>query len=263
VSFSRFKCCFAGAVLASALAGCAIFPATYGGAPLEGRVVEAKSGRPLDGVIVVQYWELRRPTVVGHSNFAGALHLEETVTDTEGRFAFKPWGMVSAPPGTFIHPISPFLSFFKPGFLATGQSNFLPEAYGAHARFWALRSDWDGKTIELEPADPVSPQYAGRLSSQHSGFGSVYRNTCDWLKMPRMMVATSEEDQRLAGAGIRSYAPNLEQLSARCGAPASRNDSGEETATPLSRLPRLLVGLACRAAREQRFNRDLRKACFA
>lgn len=209
---------FAGIVLASALAGCAIFPTTYGGAPLEGRVVDAKSGQPLEGVIVVQFWELRRPTVVGHSDFVVAVHLEETVTDAQGRFAFKPWGPVTAPAGTFIYPNSPELSFFKPGFLASGESNFLPEADGAHARSRALRSDWHGKTIELEAADPLSTQYADRLGTHHSSFGKVYRNTCDWLKMPRMMAAMSEEHKRLARAGIRSYLPDLEQLAARCGA---------------------------------------------
>lgn len=206
--------------LAILLASCAAFPKGYGGAPLEGRVIDARTKQPLEGVIVVQYWELRRPTVVGHSNFAGVLHVDETVTDKDGRYTFGRWGPVTVPAGgVIVYSGSPDLSFFKPGYIPAGRGNYLPEAYGAHERSSAMWSDWRGKTIELEPASNSLKDYARRLVSQDISFSAMYGGSCDWLKIPRMVSALHKEKMRLSQAGVSSSITDIDQLAEKgnCG----------------------------------------------
>src|SRR5207249_9092134 len=61
----------------------------YQAEPLAATVVNADSGEPLEGVIVVAHWEVQSP-------YNGAAVAEvmvmETMTDTQGKFAFPAWG---------------------------------------------------------------------------------------------------------------------------------------------------------------------------
>lgn len=207
------------AALAILFASCALLPTNYGGAPIEGLVIDARTKKPLEGVIVVQYWELRRPTVLGHSNFAGVLHIDETKTDSQGRYAFRRWGPMVAPVGTIVDSNSPSIRYFRPGYLPRGESNYLPEAYEAHALSSALRSDWSGKTIGLDSVDNRLDEYENRLISQDVRFASMYRETCDWLKIPMMIGMVHKEKERLRQLGISSSITDIDQLSARstCG----------------------------------------------
>jgi len=207
--------------LLAGLSGCAAFPTSYGGAPLNGRVVDANTKQPIEGAIVVQYWRLLRPTLVGHSNFAGVLHIDETVTDKNGRYSFIAWGPVAAPSGTYVDSNSPEISLFKLRYLPNGKGNYLPEAYGAHGGRGSMRSDWDGKTVELEPSGLALEDYATRLSVYRTSlYEAIFLgNSCEWLKIPRTVVALHSEKKRLAQAGISSALMYVEQLPAqdRCG----------------------------------------------
>jgi hypothetical protein len=206
---------FSATVLLASLAACAT---NYGGAPLSGRVVDAQTKQPLEGVIVMQYWELRKPTVVGHSEFAGVLHLEETVSDRQGQYSFRSWGPVSVPFRTVVYPTSPSLYLFKPGYLLEGQSNFARSRPSeAHEDSRSLRSEWDNHTFELKPA-AGSRDYDRLMQEFQSNFSFIFRKVtyqpdCHWVKIPRMISEIYKEKQKLLRAGDSSViAVDLERF---------------------------------------------------
>jgi hypothetical protein len=120
-----------------------------GGSPIylakgvHGRVVDAETGRPLAGVVVVARWPkyggLLHPTTLGY--FA----LQEAVSDADGRYAIPGWGPRLRGRGTPERD-RPRLWFFKAGYV-----NFTPNnVFRGSPWDVVLRSDWDGKTVELQ-----------------------------------------------------------------------------------------------------------------
>jgi hypothetical protein len=70
------------------------FAMNYWAEAIEAWVVDADSGRPLDGVIVVAHWELRYGLEGGGTH---QLMVMEAVTDQQGRFHFPAWGPKEIP----------------------------------------------------------------------------------------------------------------------------------------------------------------------
>ncbi len=72
------------------LPGCFYYAYHYDG-PYEGRVVDAETGEPIEGAVVLGIWKTFTPTV------AGAVHqfhdAEERVTDMDGEFRFRGQGI--------------------------------------------------------------------------------------------------------------------------------------------------------------------------
>ena len=66
------------------------WPPFYWALPVHGQVVEAETGTPLAGVIVVAEWELQGATPAGALDL-GHVALMETVTNREGHFTLW-WG---------------------------------------------------------------------------------------------------------------------------------------------------------------------------
>ena len=103
----------AGVACGGALAG-------YSGAPIRGRVVDAATGAPLPGVIVVARWHLESWL---HGEDAGNLLLTETQTDADGVYAFAGWGPRRTAPGRALERRAPRLYFFKPGYAVRQLAN--------------------------------------------------------------------------------------------------------------------------------------------
>lgn len=71
-------------------AGCVYSVARYDG-PYEGKVIDADSGQPLEGAVVLGVWYKERPTVAGAVvTFYDAT---ETLTDKNGNFKIKGQGL--------------------------------------------------------------------------------------------------------------------------------------------------------------------------
>jgi hypothetical protein len=80
--------------------------------PWRGQVVDAETGAPLEGVVVLGVW---------HKVSPGAMHprrefydVDEVLTDSDGRFAIPPRSRITANP--FVNLDGPRLTMFKPGF---------------------------------------------------------------------------------------------------------------------------------------------------
>lgn len=70
-------------------AGCA-YPIRYDG-PYEGRVIDADTGKPIEGVVILGVWYKEEPTVAGAvSSYYDA---KETVTDINGEFEISGLGL--------------------------------------------------------------------------------------------------------------------------------------------------------------------------
>jgi hypothetical protein len=79
------------ALLTLWLGACSAIPMS-GGSPVSGRVVEAGTGRPIEGAIATVYWEGVVPIKGSHT----CVHVETAVTDTDGRYRTHEW--------SFDHP---------------------------------------------------------------------------------------------------------------------------------------------------------------
>jgi hypothetical protein len=77
---------FAVLLVALCSAACSAVPVS-GGSPASGRVTEAGSGRPIEGAVVVVYWEGTVPIKGSHA----CVHVETAVTDREGRYRTHEW----------------------------------------------------------------------------------------------------------------------------------------------------------------------------
>lgn len=85
-----------------------------------GRVIDAKSGEPIEGVVVLGYWEKEYPTVAGPKHeFYDA---EETVTDKNGEFAIAGKGL------RLLSNLAPMrVVIFKAGYSSNGMIWEKPE----------------------------------------------------------------------------------------------------------------------------------------
>ena len=139
--------------------------------PWKAQVVDAATGQPLDGVVVLMYWIKYTGSFAG---WAGGefYDAEEVVTGPDGRFVV---------PSRWVFTLNPFkkvtrdMVIFKPGY---GHWRF------RDAKEWEKLPDWERKARREE---------AGK---QFEGEGVV---------MELLPLKTREE--RLKFYGLRSYAP--------------------------------------------------------
>ena len=184
-------------------------PSAYSAHPIQGWVVDASTGQPLEGVIIVAQWILYE-TSVGGQNPRKRLEVLETVTGPDGGYAFPGWGpkpnlpTVTWPLGyacCFLTNRDPKLSFFKPGYRPQTVLNRRSSESSVRT------SDWDGKTIELEPFKDTRNKWARELDFLQ---GSLGWGDLDWRTCPKMVLAIEEERQRFGFSP--SEVPSLSSL---------------------------------------------------
>jgi len=198
-SFVRHLLVLAVALFWLPLAGCATF---YRAEAIEGWVVDAETGKPLEGVIIVANWELK-------GGFEGGtpideLQILETLTDSNGRYSFPAWGPKVIPRIGYLGGDSPGLSLFKPGFRAGGFSNLYWQTYGTSNFFY------NKKMLKLERFRGTPAEYAEHLSSLSSslenvGYSVGYESGdwCGWQSFPKMLRALDKLEGEFRAAGVR------------------------------------------------------------
>lgn len=195
-------------------------PDTYSALPIAAQVVDDESGSPLEGVIVVAQWMPVREVVPGmaYRSMGDTLRIEETVTDAEGRFRFPGWGPVPRPARLHLEHNDPRILLFKAGHYPRQVAN---EPRTKYSQAQVRVSQWDGKTIRLRRFTGQPQTYAvqdGRFRHEVSVDGSLRdlafrvgnlqgrlgwdRDTDDWKRFPRMVVALANERERLEAAGL-------------------------------------------------------------
>lgn len=67
---------------------------------IHGQVVDAETGKPLEGAIIVVQWQPYFVRAVAHApGHSGSIHTYEALTDKEGRYAIPAWGPKPVPVG--------------------------------------------------------------------------------------------------------------------------------------------------------------------
>jgi hypothetical protein len=185
----------AAVLLSVPLVGCAML---YRAEAIEGWVVDAETGKPLEGVIIVANWEVKGGLEGGVP--IAELQILETVTDENGRYSFPAWGPKLVPITGQLQGDSPGLMLFKPGYRAGGFSNLYSETYGTSTFFY------NKKTLKLERFKGTLAEYADALASLSStlwvvGFnvGDLSGDYCGWKSFPRMLRALNQLDAEFRG----------------------------------------------------------------
>lgn len=94
------------------VSSCALSPNGGTGPPLKGQVIDAETGKPLQGVVVLAYWTKYSASPGGWAGgeFSDS---EEVVTGPDGRFAIRPRPTYTIPAVT---KVSYDVVIFKPGY---------------------------------------------------------------------------------------------------------------------------------------------------
>jgi hypothetical protein len=192
-------------LLAGAALACLPAPAAaviYYAHSIEGWVLDARSGKPIEGVVVVAHWQLRAGSLGGGGPAIRELQISEAVTDEKGRYYFPSWGPRFALRGN-LESRSPELLYFKSGYRARGLANEW------HRGMDTTRSEWHGKTVKLEPFDGSPAEYAEHLSSLSAtlwivGFavGEHSGDYCGWKSFPRILSALDRVESDFRAAGV-------------------------------------------------------------
>jgi hypothetical protein len=169
---------------------------------IEARVVDALTGKPVQGAILVANWQLEGGFESGIA--VDQLKILETVTDVNGKFTIPAWG-----PKFAFHGRASFkwpqILVFKSGY----KSLRLTNEPKSGSQFTTM-SEWNGKTIALESFAGTLAEYVEHLASLSSTLENVGYNIgdqsgdwCGWKSFPRMLRALDDLEARLRSADVR------------------------------------------------------------
>jgi len=178
--------CLATALLMLLLAPCpSLAQVFFSGEKLSATVTESGSGKPIEGAVVVVYWQLEQGKLHGHDY--QVLHKAETVTDGQGNFYIEAWGPKYGGLFWSMGGASPYAYVLKGGYKFEVVSNYSVAVGGfrcpgsklaevsrgipTHTRSTIVAS-WNGCQIPLTQPTESPDNYAIRLAS-------IKRELCD------------------------------------------------------------------------------------
>ena len=190
-------------ILLTSCTGCASMIFGFSAESITATVVDAESNEPLQDVIVVAQWELRTNNIdPGGSQPAGPLKVMETVTDDKGQFHFPDWGPIYKFGARMLHH-DPELLFFKPDYkFKTLVNSWSSSPFKGYQAFRS--SDWDGKTIKLEPFRGSEAEYAEMVKrlDDRTDFARRGKN-CEWKSIPKLLSAIDSIAVEMESQGVK------------------------------------------------------------
>ena len=162
-------------------------PLMYSAKPIQGILVDAQTGEPLMGVIVVAQWIMHEP---GKGSWR-RLHVFETTTDSRGNYLIPGWGPKRNAwyPWTRLRDRDPEISFFKRGYSPFTIQNRWDR--NESMRF----SEWDEKTIKLQKFTGTLEEWARELGFLQTSL--AWGDVMDWRNVPKMTLAILQERGRI------------------------------------------------------------------
>lgn len=161
------------------LAGC-LYPARYDG-PYKGRVIDANTRKPIEGVVVLGTWSKGNRTV------AGVVHefydARETLTDKNGEFEISGVGLRVM---SNVEPMNVLI--FKAGYQHIGIGSW--ESFKEDGGLLRKKIEWDGDRA-------IIPLRKWTLKERLERFGSYYVNIPD--NMQRLMLKEIEKENKEIG----------------------------------------------------------------
>lgn len=117
---------------------------------IKGSVVDAETGKPIEGAIVIGMWAL---TQIPGEGFGGYAKIQVEITDKEGKFTipswttFKPWKLLSV-----THGLAPKIVIYKPGYKLYWSHKVVREGYPDHYEITAEEKQRIKEAASLNPA---------------------------------------------------------------------------------------------------------------
>jgi hypothetical protein len=198
---------------------------------IDSQVVDADTGAPLEGAIVVAHWELQQGSLTGDGLPCGAANVEEAVTGKDGRFHIAAWGPIKNHCGYMLQG-EPMLYVFKWGYSFHGFSN----TPGVET-ITVTHSEWNGRQMKLEKfanmdlTNARTGSYGAEFESLNSQLGlfiSDLPGECNWKRVPMALRELHSEQQQFIAAGfyVESIPSNLimqdasfMKVAPQCGSP--------------------------------------------
>jgi hypothetical protein len=187
------------------LAGCTV---TYHFAPIEARVVDAESGAPIEGAVVMANWELVKGSLDG-PRYYGQLEVMETVTDKDGRFQFAGFSK-SDSSGAELRESDPQVVIFKAGYEFQRFTNEYIDG-GAGLRLTKRAAAVNGKTVRLvkhgSDKDRIRQIHTSLVYSRLGFITKIMPHTheyekCYWQRVPLMLAETKAQEVQMRKLGI-------------------------------------------------------------
>src|SRR6266581_6208867 len=178
---------------------------TYSAKEIHGKIVDANTGQPLEGVNIVAQWKIDRMWV---GDDKALLHVTEAVTDKDGNYSFPAWGPIMLPPRTdFGEGRDPLLSIFKSGH----DVEFLDNGTISDTRYRLTPLGdfkWNGKTIKLKRWVGGLEEYGRKvefLANELPSYTAQWRDNKEWRHFPKMLIALNGEYARLKNLGVKTF----------------------------------------------------------
>jgi len=180
--------------MAIILSGCAL-PGVYNHyvPSIEGKVVDADTKEPIEGVLIIAFRDTNIPTIAG-SELRDSLPAQEAFTDSEGFYELKEMGNVFA--DGYINKFAPYLYFFKSGYLVEFRKNDMDlRDHSVHD--WYRSSDWDSKAIELKLHGDFDLKYVAGVGNIISSIRRERsRNACKVAGIPNAIRVINAESEK-------------------------------------------------------------------
>lgn len=202
-------------------------------APFAAEIAGSPYGQPIEGVVVLAYWDLQKPEAM-KSPACDVENLQEAVSDPEGTVHLPGWGPISSRCGT-LNKRGPLLLIFKPGYAYGDYDSNTPQssisttwtpAYGIVPKI-ELQSLPKGKIDSPTPDSPLMNFMS--LNQELITLITTHQNRCYWKKFPDMLRAISAYRRQLDRTSaspvdavdtfLASQDQWFQQISPQCGSP--------------------------------------------
>jgi hypothetical protein len=176
---------------------------TYSAKEIHGKIVDADTGQPLEGVNIIAQWKIDRAWV---GDEKALLHVTEAVTDKDGNYSFPAWGPITLPPlADFGEGRDPLISIFKSGY----DVEFLDNGIVSDIRYRRTplgEFKWNGATTKLKKWKGNVRDYWWRVGVMSGGLPDSNKA---WRKYPRMALVLIKEQKRLKELGAPMGLPGV------------------------------------------------------
>lgn len=184
--------------------GCAFGKIPLSAASIDSQVVDASTGKPIEGAVVVAYWQLKPGSFTGDGLPCGAANVEEAVTDSEGRFHLPGWGPIMPACNGSMNEGDPEMYVFKTGYhygrFDNGVSTTNVVRTGST---WGTRQMKLKKFQKIDYQDRSAQSVVMNYDGINIDMGIFITNMpsqCNWKKIPNMLRVLELERETISQA---------------------------------------------------------------
>lgn len=183
---------------------------------VSGVVVDANSGEPVEGVVVVAKWDIFGPEF----STVDVIAIEEALTDSGGTFEINGWGPRLN--GRFWYAglagYAPELIVFKAGYVPAFKRNHQARTL---AGIYRMTDALDGATIAIARRPDDLERYLSLITDVETRITRLLAGpNCRWREFPGLLMAMHRVGQTARHAGLDGRSLLVERIPRRdCGDP--------------------------------------------